>query len=173
MNFSEIKELIELINKSDLSYLEIQNEKDYIKMDKSISRNYTNNNDSLDKQSINKLSLGDENNRAQFEELPSSIKGEVNNSNKDEITLSEENEDDFDYIKSPIVGTFYKSVSPESDPFVNIGEKITKGQVVCIIEAMKLMNEITAEYDCEIIDVLSGDGKMVEYGSSLFKIRRV
>lgn len=64
-------------------------------------------------------------------------------------------------------------MSPEDEPFVSIGQKINKGQVVCIVEAMKLMNEISAEFDCEIVSVLGENGKMVQYGEPLFKVRRV
>ena len=76
-------------------------------------------------------------------------------------------------IASPIVGTFYEAMSPDDDPFVSVGQKISKGEVVCIVEAMKLMNEISAEFDCKIVSVLSENGKMVQYGEPLFKVRRV
>ncbi|MBO5131017.1 MAG: acetyl-CoA carboxylase biotin carboxyl carrier protein, partial [Romboutsia sp.] len=84
------------------------------------------------------------------------------------------NEDieDFEYIKSPMVGTFYKAISPDEPPFVSVNQKISKGDIVCIVEAMKLMNEISSDCDCEIIDVLVENGVMVEYGEPLFKIRR-
>lgn len=86
----------------------------------------------------------------------------------------EKNEEDEDlYIHSPIVGTFYSSSSPESPAFVNIGDKIKKGQTVCIIEAMKLMNEIEAEFDAEIEAVLVSNEQKVEYGQPLFKIKRI
>ena len=64
-------------------------------------------------------------------------------------------------------------MSPEDAPLVSIGQKISKGEVVCIVEAMKLMNEISAEFDCEIVSILGENGKMVQYGDPLFKVRRV
>ncbi len=73
-------------------------------------------------------------------------------------------------ITSPMVGTFYASSSPDKPPFVNVGDKIHKGQVVCIVEAMKLMNEIESEFDGEIVEICVKDGDMVEYGKPLFKI---
>ena len=76
-------------------------------------------------------------------------------------------------ITSPIVGTFYRSPSPESPPFVNVGDRITKGKVLCIIEAMKLMNEITSEYEGEIVSVYVENGKPVQYGERLFAIKTV
>jgi len=74
-------------------------------------------------------------------------------------------------IKSPMVGTFYASPSPTADPFVKVGDKVKKGQVVCIVEAMKLMNEIEAEFDGEIVEMCKKDEEMVEYGETLFKIK--
>jgi acetyl-CoA carboxylase biotin carboxyl carrier protein len=75
------------------------------------------------------------------------------------------------YIKSPIVGTFYKSPSPTAEPFVSIGDFVEKGTVVCIIEAMKLMNEIESDVAGEVISVLMDNGQPVEYGERLFAIR--
>ena len=74
-------------------------------------------------------------------------------------------------IKSPIVGVFYSAASPDSPPFVSIGSQVKKGDVLCIIEAMKLMNEVTAEQDGEILDVCIKNGDVAEYGQVLFKIR--
>ncbi len=74
-------------------------------------------------------------------------------------------------IKSPIVGTFYAAPSPEAPPFVKVGDNIQAGQVVCIIEAMKLMNEIEADMGGEIVGVLAENGQPVEYGQSLFALR--
>jgi acetyl-CoA carboxylase biotin carboxyl carrier protein len=74
-------------------------------------------------------------------------------------------------VKSPIVGTFYRSSEPEAPPFVDIGSVVKKGQVLCIIEAMKLMNEIDSEYDGEIVNVYVETGQPVQYGERLFAIR--
>lgn len=73
-------------------------------------------------------------------------------------------------VKSPMVGVFYAAPSPDKEPFVSIGSKVKKGDVLCIIEAMKLMNEITAEMDGEIIDICAENGQIVEYGQTIFKI---
>jgi acetyl-CoA carboxylase biotin carboxyl carrier protein len=80
-------------------------------------------------------------------------------------------EEELYYVKSPIVGTFYKSPSPTSDPFVSIGDFVDKGSIVCIIEAMKLMNEIESEFAGEVVSVLVQNGQPVEYGERLFAIR--
>jgi len=74
-------------------------------------------------------------------------------------------------VKSPIVGTFYRSSEPGAPPFVEIGTAVKKGQVLCIIEAMKLMNEIDSEYDGEIANVYVENGQPVQYGERLFAIR--
>jgi acetyl-CoA carboxylase biotin carboxyl carrier protein len=74
-------------------------------------------------------------------------------------------------VKSPIVGTFYESPSPGSPPFVKNGDKVTAGQVLCIVEAMKLMNEIEADVAGEIVERLVNNGQPIEYGQELFTIR--
>jgi acetyl-CoA carboxylase biotin carboxyl carrier protein len=76
-------------------------------------------------------------------------------------------------VKSPIVGTFYRSPEPGAPAFVEIGQRVKKDQVLCIIEAMKLMNEITSEYDGEIVSAYVENGKPVQYGERLFAIRTV
>ena len=74
-------------------------------------------------------------------------------------------------VKSPIVGTFYRAPDPESASFVEVGTLVKKGQVLCIIEAMKLMNEIDSEYDGEIVNIYVENGQPVQYGERLFAIR--
>lgn len=73
-------------------------------------------------------------------------------------------------VKSPMVGTFYIKPSPTSEPYVEIGKKVKKGDVLCIIEAMKLMNEIESEYSGKVVEILVEDGAAVEYGTDLFVI---
>jgi acetyl-CoA carboxylase biotin carboxyl carrier protein len=76
------------------------------------------------------------------------------------------------YIKSPMVGTFYRAASPESKPFADVGTKVVENSVVCIIEAMKIMNEIQAETKGSVIEVLVENGQPVEYGQRLFKVKQ-
>lgn len=78
----------------------------------------------------------------------------------------------FAYIKSPMVGTFYRAASPESKPFADVGTKVVENTVVCIIEAMKIMNEIQAEAKGSVVEVLVENGQPVEYGQRLFKIKQ-
>lgn len=74
-------------------------------------------------------------------------------------------------VKSPIVGTFYRSAEPGAKPFVSVGDTVRKGQVLCIIEAMKLMNEIDSEYDGEVTGIYIENGQAVQYGERLFAIK--
>jgi acetyl-CoA carboxylase biotin carboxyl carrier protein len=76
------------------------------------------------------------------------------------------------YVKSPMVGTFYRSPSPESKPFIEVGAKIEDNTLVCIIEAMKIMNEIQAEVKGTVVELLVENGQPVEYGQRLFKLRQ-
>ncbi len=82
-----------------------------------------------------------------------------------------DNEIELAVVKSPIVGTFYRAPEPGSASFVEIGSTVRKGQVLCIIEAMKLMNEIDSEYDGEVVNIYVENGQPVQYGERLFAIR--
>lgn len=79
--------------------------------------------------------------------------------------------EDVHVITSPIVGTFYRAPSPEADPFAEVGERVGKGKILCIIESMKLMNEIESDVEGEIVAVYARNGQPVEYGERLFGIR--
>ena len=78
-----------------------------------------------------------------------------------------------DSIKSPMVGTFYLAPSPGATPFVKVGQSVRKGDVIGIIEAMKIMNEIEAEFDCKIVEMLVADGQPVEFGLPLFGVEKI
>jgi acetyl-CoA carboxylase biotin carboxyl carrier protein len=77
-----------------------------------------------------------------------------------------------DYITSPFVGTFYRSPRPDAPSFVEVGSRITKGQTVCIVEAMKLFNEIEADFGGEVLEILVDNGQAVEFGAKLYRVRR-
>lgn len=159
MDFEKIKELIQLVDSSDLAFFELQTGNDHIKMDKSLNRNIEENKLSSSPQKVENVT--DASNMA-------NLKHELKNTEK---CIDETIEDDDMVIKSPMVGTFYSSASPESEAFIKVGDKISKGKVICIIEAMKLMNEIESEYSGIITKCLVNDGDMVEYGQPLFKIK--
>ncbi|CUP07935.1 acetyl-CoA carboxylase biotin carboxyl carrier protein [Clostridium baratii] len=165
MNINEIKELIELINSSDLAYFEYECEDSRIKMDKSLTRGLVQDKEII-KEESNKKIPSIENVKKEIikeETTKEEIKGEIKEEKEDleNVTI----------ISSPMVGTFYGAPSPDSDSFVSIGEKISTGSVLCIIEAMKLMNEIESEVNGTVVDILVKDGEMVEYGTPLFKIK--
>ena len=80
-------------------------------------------------------------------------------------------ESEFSEICSPFVGTFYRSSSPQADPYIKKGQKISKGQVLCIVEAMKIMNEIESEVDGEVVEICAENENYVEFGQVLFKIK--
>jgi acetyl-CoA carboxylase biotin carboxyl carrier protein len=76
-------------------------------------------------------------------------------------------------ISAPLVGTFYRASTPDAAPFVEKGDRVKKGQTLCILEAMKLMNEFQAEYDLEVLAVLAENATMVEFGTPLFEVRKL
>lgn len=149
MDIREVKELIEILKNTDYSYIEIKHEGSQIilsKEGKEVSSNK------------NKLS--------QSVEASIVTKAEASVEN---ITL--ENSDDYYIIKSPIVGVFYSAPAPGEEDFVKKGDKVKKGDTLCIIEAMKLMNEIDSEVNGEIVDILICNESVVEYGQPLFKLK--
>lgn len=90
---------------------------------------------------------------------------------KEIVSKSEIKEDEGNVVKSPMVGTFYIKPSPTSEPYVEIGKEVKQGDTLCIIEAMKLMNEIESEFSGKVTEILIKDGEMVEYGTPLFRIK--
>lgn len=89
------------------------------------------------------------------------------------VNVEATKEEDVLFIVSPIVGTFYSAPAPDVPAFVKVGDTVKNGQTVCILEAMKLMNEIQAEFDCEIEAVLVSNEQKVEYGQPLFRVRKL
>ena len=89
----------------------------------------------------------------------------------DSTKKEEPKDENLQIITSPMVGTFYSSDAPDKPAYVKVGDKIHKGQVVCIVEAMKLMNEIESEFDGEVVEVCAKNEEMVEYGAPLLKIK--
>ena len=87
------------------------------------------------------------------------------------VSSNETNQEDGNVVTSPMVGTFYMKPSPTSESYVEIGKAVKRGDTLCIIEAMKLMNEIESEFNGTITEILVNDGEPVEYGTPLFKIK--
>ncbi|MDZ5010875.1 acetyl-CoA carboxylase, biotin carboxyl carrier protein, partial [Clostridium perfringens] len=90
---------------------------------------------------------------------------------KEEANIESIKDENLKVVKSPLVGTYYSSGTPGGKPYVKVGTKVKKGDVICIVEAMKIMNEITSEYDGEIVEVLRSDEDIVEFGMELFKVK--
>ncbi|MEO9886580.1 MAG: acetyl-CoA carboxylase biotin carboxyl carrier protein [Balneola sp.] len=94
------------------------------------------------------------------------------NSGESEQSASSSSAAKGETVKSPIVGTYYKAASPDSDPFITVGSKVSKGDTLCIVEAMKIMNEIEAEFSGTVEDILIEDGQAVEFDQPLFVISK-
>lgn len=172
MDFKAIEDMIKSMDNSKLGYLEVnwhgisikmrkQGEPDMISIQDSNSSSHE-----LAKDLINK----DSSNETASKDLPEAKDKEAQISLNNEIKLDHK-DDSIKEIQSPIVGTFYGSSGPDKPPFVAVGSKVKKGDTLCIIEAMKLMNEIQSEVDGEIVEILVKNEEMVEYGQSMFKIK--
>jgi len=147
MNLKEIKEMINLMNENNLMELEVEKEGMRIRLKKSTSAD------------IAAAPLIVEREFTREKSSPSSSREEVQAT---QLRLVE--------IKAPMVGTFYRAPSPESSPYVEIGNIIEPGQVICIIEAMKLMNEIKSEIKGKVTEILVDNAEPVEYGQALFLV---
>ncbi|WP_294406884.1 acetyl-CoA carboxylase biotin carboxyl carrier protein [uncultured Clostridium sp.] len=160
MDFEQIKELIKLIDSSELAFFELSDGKNHIKMDKSLSRGISENKEN------------DVNVKNKPEPVAEKPERHIVSEDIKKVKKEEKIEDsNLSVINSPMVGTFYASASPDAPAFVKPGDIVSKGKVICIIEAMKLMNEIESDYNGEIAECLVKDGDMVEYGQPLFKIK--
>lgn len=170
MDFEKIKELIKLVDSSSLAFFELETGNDHIKMDKSLNRGV---NDSNSGKLNNAVAASSVNTGNVVVPVNSVEKSEVYSA-EEEIKVEKEapiDDANLSIITSPMVGTFYSSASPESPAFIEAGGTVSKGKVVCIIEAMKLMNEIESDYSGIVVECLAKDGDMVEYGQPLFKIK--
>ncbi|KOF58211.1 MULTISPECIES: acetyl-CoA carboxylase biotin carboxyl carrier protein [Clostridium] len=155
MDYKAIEQIIKTAGESGLTFLEIETEGMRITMKKG--------NDNDEPKVKNEECVLSEAENKQDEAVIETVEKKEDQSKKvqDENIVS---------VVSPIVGTFYASSSPDTEAFVKVGSKVKKGDALCIIEAMKLMNEIEAEVDGEIVEILVEDEQMVEYGQELFKI---
>ncbi len=145
MYIKEIKDMINLMNENNLTELEIEKEGVRIKLKRG--------------------SAGFVENKVEFmpvQNAPAQDKAQAQAQKAENKNTVE--------IKAPMVGTFYRAPSPEAPPYVNIGDMIEPGQVVCIVEAMKLMNEIKSEVKGKIVDIMVDNAEPVEFGQALFVI---
>ena len=150
IDYKEINKLIRLMEEKNLSHFELEVEGMKIKIGRDLSS------------------------ASASEPAPAlevSKDTEAKSSNSPLETAPQEGKNDLSYITSPMVGTFYSAPDPSSPPFVEIGDSVKKNQTLCIIEAMKLMNEIESEVDGTLTKILIENGKPVEYGQRLFAIQ--
>ena len=129
----------------------------------------------LDESNLTEIEVEQDDDRIRVRRDPTPVVGAVPSSSIGAASTAESGgastvEDDGNYVTSPFVGTFYRAASPKSEEFVREGDSIAPGQVLCIVEAMKLMNEIESEVSGTIVEVLVDNGKPVEYGDRLFRI---
>ncbi|MDO5779325.1 MAG: acetyl-CoA carboxylase biotin carboxyl carrier protein [Clostridium sp.] len=156
LDYNQIKELIKDIDSSSLRVFELENSDIKLKLSK-------NEENSLYKENI--INTTSSESSAVFtKESKTSIEETL-------VQTEELIEENLNIVKSPLVGTYYSSSTPGGAPYVEIGSKVKKGDVLCIVEAMKIMNEITSEVDGEIVEALRNDEEIVEFGMELFKIR--
>jgi len=155
MNINEVKELIKLIDSTSLDYVKLEN--DSLKLE--VSRN----NNTVEK--TQNTVIREDKKESACKEI--TVEKEIRDNNE----IKTENDDNLYIISAPLMGTFYGSPNPDSENFVKIGDVIEEGQTLCILEAMKLMNEINSEVNGEIVEILVKKEELVEYNQPLFKIK--
>ena len=145
MDIRKVKKLIEMLENSNLEEIEIQEGEESVRLVKSNGN-------------INNISS------SQSIAVP-----QMSTSVTSEEEVNQESEEG-NFITSPMVGTFYASASPGSKPFINVGDLVAEGDVVCIVEAMKMMNEIKSEFSGKVVSIKVENSEPVEYGQALFEI---
>ncbi|WP_042274040.1 acetyl-CoA carboxylase biotin carboxyl carrier protein [[Clostridium] dakarense] len=148
MNMNEIKDLLKVIDQTNLEYVKLESSELKLEVSKQVN-------------SINQNSLG----------VRESSEEDIIPKAYEYIEKNINNDDNLIVIEAPLMGTYYSSPSPEADIFVKVGDVVSEGDTLCILEAMKLMNEITSDIDGEIIEVLAKNEELVEYNQPLFKIK--
>ena len=182
MNLKEIKELLTLIDNTKLEYVKLNTSDIELEVSKkvvgnieigtknaSIAENTVNN---TEKSSSTFNNIKEENNTINVKEY---LEDELSKENKVEEDKVEEDKiefagENFKEVKAPLIGTFYESPDPDSPAFVSVGDYVEKGDTLCIVEAMKLMNEIKSEFTGKVVEIKATNESMVEYGQTLFVI---
>ena len=144
MDLRKIKKLIEMLQESDLNEIEVKEGEESVRINRK-------------KESIIQTTA------------PSTPKTDQLEKNDGENTFEYDNHEK---IVSPMVGTFYRKPAPDKEPFIEVGQMIKKGETVCIIEAMKMMNQVKSEFDGTVVSINIGDGEPVEFGQELISIEK-
>jgi acetyl-CoA carboxylase biotin carboxyl carrier protein len=156
MDLDEIKQVLEMLREHDLAEFELERDGVKLRLRKNLGQQW---NGSVAPPQVTFVP-------------PMAVASAANDSSSPTPVLTPASEDiDLAIVKSPIVGTFYRQSEPGAKPFAEVGQIVKKGQVLCIIEAMKLMNEINADIDGEIVKVYVENGQAVHYGERLFAIK--
>ncbi len=149
MNINDIKSLAEIVSANGLTRLDIEDGKMKIRMEKAVAG----------------VAVTTSAVTVAPQEIPQATPVTLETTADNSVNYS-----NMKQVKSPIVGVFYSAASPDAEPFISIGDNVKKGDVLCIVEAMKLMTEITAEVDGEVADICVKNGDIVEFGQVLFKL---
>ena len=152
MDIRKVKKLIEMLEKSNLEEIEIQEGEESVRLVKNRP------NDLISSQSV-------------YSSKTETIEDVAPETHK-AVDETVEDENSGDLINSPMVGTFYASASPGSKPFISVGDHVNEGDVVCIVEAMKMMNEIKSEFSGKVLSINVENSQPVEYGQALFEISK-
>ena len=173
MNFKEIKELLMLINNTKLEYVKLNTSDIELEVSKKVVGNIeigTKNTSIVENKENNTEKVSATNNNTNEENDTANIKEDLN----DELSKKEDTIDftgeNLKEVKAPLIGTFYESPDPDSPSFVSVGDHVEKGDTLCIVEAMKLMNEIKSEFTGKVVEIKATNESMVEYGQTLFVI---
>lgn len=163
LDHDDLDRLIEKISTSDIQEFSLEGEDFKLEIkrnlfDQNLLTNNSTKNNSLEKQIITSQSTSSDNIAL--------------TSNVEVSQVAPPGRSDLTDITSPMVGTFYRAAAPGEDPFVDLGNKITIGQTICILEAMKLMNEIESEFNAEIVEILVENGTPVEFGQVLMRVKQ-
>ena len=152
MDIRKVKKLIEMLEESSLEEIEIQEGEESVRLVKNKANNLVSN--------------------QPIHSSPTQTVEAIADTNEEGVVEKTEDKNYGDLINSPMVGTFYASASPGSKPFISVGDHVNEGDVVCIVEAMKMMNEIKSEFSGKVLSINVENSQPVEYGQALFEISK-
>lgn len=170
LKIQEIREIIKLIDQSSIEKFTFESEGTKIKLEKAngVQQQPVQIEQRKEEPAQQEQPVIQEMKKEQSEQAPAKQESKETSTN----SSTAENDPSLHKITSPMVGTFYKSSSPDADPYVQKGDSVKTDSIVCIVEAMKLFNEIEAEVSGEIVEILVEDGQLVEYGQPLFLVKQ-
>ena len=163
LDHEDLNRLIEKISTSDIQEFSLEGEDFKLEIKRNLFDQSQNTNNSASDSSFEKQKIS----------IPKTINDSVQKVNEPESPqVDPPGRSDLTDITSPMVGTFYRAAAPGEDPFVEIGSNVNVGQTICILEAMKLMNEIESEFNAEIVEILVENGTPVEFGQILMRVKQ-